>query len=338
MSAAAPLRDDLRDGRVHDEARAWVIRLADEPEAEAACAEWRAADPAHEAAWREVSAVWNAAPSLGTLIGDDWRDEVERIGDSPFGRARHWALRGGGRVVLPLAMAASLVLAIVLPQRGAPAPLEVRTAIAETRVVPLEDGSRMTLGARSDAQVRFASTEREVVLESGQAFFEVAHDADRPFIVLAGNAEIRVTGTRFDVRRSGDNVQISVLEGRVEVRRRQVDAPRPAGSPAVVLTAGERSSLEGGQTFTPEQRAPVTPGEWRSGRLYYSEARVSDIVADVQRYSDRPIRLASAEVGAMRVTTSFRSDDIDQFIANLETALPIASRRAPDGAIILSAR
>jgi transmembrane sensor len=196
----------------------------------------------------------------------------------------------------------------------------------------------VTVGARTDVKVLFTKAERQVTLTSGQAFFEVAHDAARPFIVLAGNAEIRVTGTKFDVRRIGDDVQVSVLEGRVELRRRSLVPVLKERAPARVLTAGERSVLDDGQAFTPEAPAPVRPGEWRSGRLYYSEAPIADIVADLQRYSDVPIRIADADVGELKVTTSFRSNDVDRFVKNLETTMPIEAKRAKDGAIVLAKR
>jgi transmembrane sensor len=323
---------------VEAQAHAWIVRLEEEPGAEPECDAWRAEDEAHDQAFREASRYWSMAPALGGIIGDDWRKEVEELERSPIRRARDWAVRGTGRIALPLAMAASLALVIVAPQLVQPAPMEIATKIAQTRLVGLNDGSRVTVGARSDVQIRYSEKRREVTLASGQAFFEVAHDPARPFIVLAGNAEIRVTGTKFDVRRVGDDVQVSVLEGRVELRRRPLVAALREAEPARVLAAGEGSVLDEGRSFTPEAPTPGPPGEWRSGRLYYSEAPIAEIVADLQRYSDVPIRIADADVGRMKVTTSFRSNEVDRFVDNLEVTMPVESARGKDGSITLRKR
>ncbi|MXP40733.1 DUF4880 domain-containing protein [Altererythrobacter soli] len=338
MTTVTPLRPGSGPSSAQDQARDWVLRLDEEPAAAAECDAWRSLDPAHDQAFREAGRVWDMAPALESLIGEDWRSEAEALGRSPLSRAREWAVRGKGRFVLPAALAASLALAVFVPGLFRPPPVEVETTVAQTQLLPLADGSRVTVGARSDVQVRFSDDERRVTLASGQAFFDVAPDPARPFVVHAGKAEIRVTGTKFDVRRIGDDVEVSVLEGRVELRRRRLAGLLRESEPARVLGAGEGSVLDEGRAFTPTAPAPVVPGEWRSGRLYYSEAPIAEIVADLQRYSTVPIRLADPEVGRMKVTTSFRSSDIDRFVANLEAALPVESRRTADGAITLSAR
>lgn len=348
MTAARPLWMEASDQAIEDQARAWVLRLAEIPEAAPECDAWRSQNPAHEAAFQEAQKIWNAAQALASVLDGNWREEVDALTRSPVMRAQHWALLGAGRVVLPLALAASLVLGIALPQflQMLPAPIEppgpvarvVETRIAETRVLTLNDGSRVTLGARTGVEVQFEAGRRQVRLEDGQAFFEVAHDAARPFVVLAGNAEIRVTGTKFDVRRIGDDIEVSVLEGRVELNRRTPAGSLPDTAPVRVLTAGQSSHLERGLAFTPATPAAITPGDWRTGRLYYSEAPLSEIIADVQRYSPVPIRIASSDVAAMRVTTSFRADNLDQLVTNLESTLPITSRRTSDGGIVLAAR
>lgn len=327
-----------RQQGVEDQARAWLLRLAEEPQAQAECDAWRALDPAHDEAFREAAAVWDLAASLETAVDPAWRDEAEAVAATPASRLRDWALRGAGRAILPFAAAASLVAVIAVPRWLEPAPQVVGTAVAQTRMLALADGSRVTVGARSRVEASITGDERRVVLDDGQAFFEVAHDPARPFVVLAGNAEITVTGTKFDVHRVGDDVRVSVLEGRVELRRRPlIGLLRPA-APARVLVAGQSSDLDDGESFAPQQRATVTPGEWRSGRLYYSEAPLGEIVADMQRYSAVPIRVSDDRTAALRVTTSFRSNDVDGFVANVRSALPVESRREPDGSITLSSR
>lgn len=325
----------VSDSRIEDEALDWVYRVA-AGEDPAACDAWRALDPAHDAAFRDAWAAWQALDMTPTARDDGWRDELAAL--KAERRHRKPIVRFG----VPAAIAASIAAAAMfmpgwLAKPGA-APMAIATRIAEDKVYTLHDGSRLTVGASSRLAVDVdAPGRREVVLNDGQAFFEVAHDPDRPFYVMAGDAEIRVVGTKFDVRRTGDDVQVSVLEGRVEVRRRGEAA---LADTARVLTAGEQSVFlpEVAAGFAPEKPAAVTPGEWRTGRRFYVDAPLSDIVADANRYSATPIRLADDRIGAMRMTTSFRTGDTDGLVANIEATLKLQGHRASDGAFDLRRR
>jgi transmembrane sensor len=327
--------------RIDDEARDWVYRIA-AGEPREACAEWCARDPAHDAAFREAWRAWQALADTPTARGHGWRDELQKL------KSRRWYQRPTARVGLPTALAASLAALVMIRPGMAPvrssgaAPVAIATQIGQDKVVSLKDGSKLTVGARSSLAVKLDDPRRrEVVLKEGEAFFEVAHNPDRPFYVIAGDAQVRVVGTKFDVRRVGDDVQVSVLEGRVEVRRRgRDDAPvgAPAG-PARVLTAGEESTFrpEVAARFEPEEPVTVTPGEWRFGRRFYVDAQLKDIIADANRYSAYPIRV-DPKIGTLRMTTSFRTADTDGLLTNIEATLKLQSHREPDGAIKLDAR
>lgn len=329
LSYLSPKRADQLDA-AQSAALDWVLELAENPDAEADCAAWRAADPAHEKAWQEAMAVWNGTGALASLERDDWRAEIETVTrGSSFTRRAQWGL----------AIAATLVAALFLGWFLNLPDARYQTAVAQTREVALEDGSHLTVGASSNLELHFANDERRVVLNDGQAFFEVAHDASRPFTVVAGNAEVRVTGTKFDVRRSSGGVRVSVLEGRVEVRRRRRLPLLGSDSPARVLTAGLKSSLAAGaEMFSAPQKSVIPAGEWRSGRFFYQDAMLGEIVSDVRRYSPTPIRIADPSVARLKVTTSFNVDEIDRFLDNLTTILPVRKRSEQDGTITLDAQ
>jgi transmembrane sensor len=328
----APPGDDAFDA-----ARDWVLRLDENPALAPQCDAWRARSRDNDAAYREVRRVFDAASGLEGLVDPAWRTEADALGRTPMGRIQNWTRRGPGRIVVPLAMAASVAMAVLLPGLLGGHGQPVETGVAETRLLALADGSRVTLGARSGMDVSFDGVRREVTMKRGQAFFEVEHDAARPFTVIAGDAEIRVTGTKFDVHWIGDTVAVSVLEGRVELRKRRLI---PIGSTQAerVLTAGTGADLAEGEAFSAVSPMTVTPGEWRRGRLFYSETSLSEIVADVQRYSATPIRIAQPSVGGLKVTTSFRADNVDQFVSNIEASLPVAATRAADGSITFSTK
>lgn len=328
MGLVAPFDGPERKERISAAARSWIMAVAENPAVEPECAAWRAAHPDHEAAWRDANAVWQQAAALGTLGREDWRAEIDRMTAPASPRYARFAA------------AAAMVSALGLAAHSYMVPdFQAETRTAEIRKLALSDGSQVTLSALSGVAVRFEDGSRRVVLNHGQAFFEVAHDQGRPFTVVAGDAEIRVTGTKFDVRRVGEDIQVVVKEGRVELRRKGVLPILTPRAPDRVLTAGFKSELApGASRFTPEEQAQVTAGEWRNGRLYYNEAPLSDIIADAQRFSSIPIRIEDPAVARMKVTTSFRATQFKPFLDNLQLTMPIQHRRAANGTLLIEAR
>ena len=321
-------QDGEADAALRDAARHWIVAVAENPVREAECLAWRSADPAHEEAWQEADRVWRQAANLGALDRPDWRAEIDALTVPARRRPLRWAI------------AASVVLAFggTFYLRSLP-DLQAETAVAETRQLALADGSQVTLSGRSGVAVHFAAGSRRVVLDHGQVFFEVAHDTARPFTVVAGGAEIRVTGTKFDVRKVGDDVRVSVLEGRVELRQRGLLPILTPTRAERVLTAGLRSELAPGAAhFARETQATIPAGDWRSGRLFYNEAPLADIVADLQRYSTVPVRIDDPAVATLKLTTSFRTGEPASFLESLPAALPVRLDRTADGTVLIEAR
>lgn len=317
-----------RDEAIRAEARHWIVAVSEDPSCEPGSQAWRAADPRHEAAWREADAVWRRSAELTALERADWRAEIDAASAPGWRRHRGWAV----------AASMALVIGGTIYARSLP-DLKAETAIAETRKLALADGSQVTLSGKSGVAVRFESGSRRVVLDHGQVFFEVAHDRQRPFTVVAGGAEIRVTGTKFDVRKDGDDVRVTVLDGRVELRKAGMLPILTPRQPDRVLTAGLRSELAPGAAhFSPESQTPIPAGDWRSGRLFYKEAPLADIVADLDRYSPSPIRVEDPAVARLKVTTSFRVGQIAPFLESLPASLPVRLTRAADGAVLIEPR
>ena len=299
------------------DARARELLLDADPDAIAA---WRAEDARHDQAFREAQRTWTA------------------IGRTRFARDGAWRVeaRAAPRWLMPAAMAASLVIAAVIaPQvTGAPA-RQVRTEVAQTERV-VADGATVFVGARSAVDLRADEDSRTAVLKGGEAFFEVAHDPGRPFTVVAGDAVIRASGGgKFNVCRTPYGVQVAVLEGKVEVLRKRFLSLPPR--PDRVITGGEQVRLARGEGLSPPLPVNAEPGAWRQGRMQYADAPLKEVVADANRYSARPIRLASDDIGDLRVTVSFRTRAVGELIANLDAGLPLSVRTEPDGDIVLKA-
>lgn len=307
---------------------------------------WRREDGANDAAFRHVAQAWDDAaqlkshPAYADLLGTPtlrerlvaaWRRLVSGLQWAPAPR---------------LAFASALAVVILagawflIPRD----PQYVTTQIAEVRDVPLDDGSVVTLGARSSLEVAgFTSAARTVRLASGEAFFSIAHDTSHPFVVLAGDTRIRVVGTKFNVRYDNGQVRVSVAEGIVEVTHADGSSERIGGTAApassIRLIAGQQVAVAN----TAPLPAPITvqgasAGAWREGRLDYQDAPLSEIVADANRYRVGEIRIVSPSLADERLTTSFRTTQIDQMLATLPETLPLTVQRNPDGTIDLRRR
>lgn len=321
-------RSEARDlAKIEAEAANWLVRRGDVARAAAeedAFYAWLEADPRHGEIYDELA---RTLEDVGQLKG---------LASLPQTRHPLWS-----RSRVPaIAVAAAALIAIVLiaPRIMGLQSQTFETAVAETRLVRLADGSTITLGGDSEISVRLGENDRRVVLASGEAFFEVAPDASRPFYVEAGGTLVRVVGTKFDVHRGVDGVRVAVQEGRVEVRDSRA---LTLTSPAVrVLTAGQRTQVTDRPTYlaiaaAPLPVEPVTvapPGAWREGRLAYDDARLADVVADINRYYAPGVRLAGMNTEDVRVTAAFRTDQIPAFLDALAETLPVAVERAPDGA------
>jgi transmembrane sensor len=168
-------------------------------------------------------------------------------------------------------------------------------------------------GCRRYLHVRYAANEREVILDHGEAYFEVAKDATRPFRVHAGAATITAGGTAFNVPRSGELVEVAVAEGVVKVdhetllrvagRSRKI-ADTPVG-------AGFAASIDPNSSQVTPVHAVATDSmaSWRSGRLEYLDEPLKFVIEDVNRYALHPIIIGDSAVGEMRLTgTVFERD------------------------------
>lgn len=310
---------------VDEAASLWLARRRlgedfDEAEFQA----WLAADPRHAAAYAEMS---RAAGLVSELA------ELGQLSATPKRRVPWIA----GSLA---AAAAAALFVFVAPVFDAPDALYA-TEIAEIREVELPDGSVVTLAPDSQLELHFSARLRRVELTQGEAFFDVAADAGRPFLVEAGGADVRVVGTQFNVRRGGEAVRVSVAEGVVRLSAAPmlpVARPEP-----VLLHAGERAEVAERAALLGAAPAPAvsrfspdTTGAWREGHLSYVEAPLSELVADLNRYYAPGVRLTEPGLGEFRLTASFRADDLETFFSTLPAAAPVTVTRGAGGEVVIA--
>ncbi|HVK82075.1 MAG TPA: FecR domain-containing protein [Verrucomicrobiae bacterium] len=315
-----------QQARIMNEAGEWWLRRSEaRGEMDGAFEDWLAADPAHVDAYARLAATWEdmgTSPTLGALADAQ---------SSPLRRATSHTL-----VLGALAMAAGLAAFFMAPGLLDPPQARYATVVAELERVTLADGSVVTVGAASQIEVRMSAQERRVHLRGGEAFFEVAHDPARPFFVEAGDTQVRVVGTKFDVRRNSDSVAIAVREGLVRVHR---GAQEEIG----LLRAGERVDIIRPALLTAPPPATITPintapaGAWVSGRLNYNDTRLADVVADINRYYAPGVRL-NPDARELRVTAGFATSEIGDFMDLISDVVPVDVERRGDGSYQVDVR
>lgn len=297
-----------------------------------------------------------AAPDLrgthvpGTVAADP--SEPSAVTDSPApGTVPRGARQRTGR----FAVAASVLLAVTAGfgtyQFWSSDADRYRTPVGGLSSVPMPDGSKVTLNTASEIRVAVNENERRIDLRQGEAFFEVAKDPNRPFVVKAGKKRIVAVGTKFSVRRDGESVEVVVTEGKVRIedasrslRSSAVEAsgsaaPAAAANNPVFLTAGAIAYADEAGVLV--QRKSLVEAEahlsWRSGVLMFREQNLADAVAEFNRYNVRKIVIADPAVAALKVEGNFRATNVDAFVRLLESGFQV--RAAAEGdQIVLSSR
>jgi transmembrane sensor len=206
------------------------------------------------------------------------------------------------------------------------------TGVGEQRLIRLADGSKVRLDTATKIKVRLDRGTRRIRLESGRAFFDVAHDAARPFIVDAGQASVRALGTRFDVRQDAGVTRITLVQGRVEVRGHAQAATAP-----VQLRAGQQITAD--QAVGAPQSADVGAAtSWISGQIVFHAVPLRQAIAEINRYSLRPVALDPAYRGQAPVTGIFDAGDVEAFANSVGALRGLEVEHLADGTLLLSPR
>jgi len=205
----------------------------------------------------------------------------------------------------------------------------------------LEDGSSVELNRGAVVRDAFTAKERRVELVSGEAYFSVAKNPQRPFIVRAGGVDVRAVGTAFSVRLDPGKVEVLVTEGRVGVRYEKDHAPATlAADPATLVDAGQKATVSL-TTIAPPQVIAATPAQisrhlaWQAQLLDFSSAPLAVAVAEFNRHNHIQFELADTEIAAMPIVASIRSDNVEGFAQFLAGAPGVQIERRGDDTIMV---
>ncbi len=278
---------------------------------------WLDRDPANRAAYEELERLWG----LFGAVGDDpeimaQHEHDARTFDRPA-RAR-WAGVAAASAVLTALSGWAIASSGVLDELGLfapPAPQEFRTSVGQRTTVTLPDKSVVTLDTDTVLRMHEFRRDRRIELERGRAYFKVAKDRDRPFIVSAGGKTVRATGTAFDVRVDPTQMQVTLVEGRVRVEEKRAKGKDQQGAD---MRAGWRLVIGADQHW---RVAPVDLDKetsWHDGRLTFFREPLAQAASEMNRYSEKKIVFRDGRIPDKVVVGVFRAGDVEGFAKAME--------------------
>ena len=309
------------------QAAEWVVQLRS-PDRPAYCeqlfADWLRVSPVHVREYLLAVEVWEGLthPAAGgprsreVLVAEAGEGNVVELPTvTPPARGERQAFRWR-RLGFAVALTAVFVLAYFGWQQTAV--IKVTTGVGEQHSEVLADHSVVELNTQSEIRVAFSAAERRVELVRGEAFFDVAKDPTRPFVVATDLATAKAIGTRFSVYRSQTGTIVTVAEGRVLVRDKQGDAGAAADSSnpanAVEVTPGTQAEAQPGRPVQMRQANVERTFAWRERRLVFDGEPLSSVVEEFNRYNSPPLLINDPRLREQRISGVFGANDPESLL------------------------
>lgn len=293
-------------------AAGWAVRMAEGTLGEPARAEleaWLAHDPRHRGAFVRAQAIWHDLDRVAAMANGAGTGAAPA---QPQGRRRMRVFALAASLLLAVATGAGVIGHVHFSGHHA-------AAVGQIVRLVLDDGSVVVLNTDSAIRVRYDARQRRIELERGEATFQVVSDPARPFVVQAGEVAARAVGTEFAVRRLGDAVAVTVLEGVVEVARpgsQGLERARRAVRNDQVVAAPARPMVE--KVLTAEEVS--RRHSWREGFLTFDGERLEVAIAEMNRYSQVPIRIDDPGLASEHFVGVFRTGDTRAFARSAAAA------------------
>ena len=311
MDTPGELKPTYRRRAARAEAAAWIVRLHGPHrslELENAFREWLTADPENGRQFERVTETWEQGASI-PVAG------IPRIaGRRPPSRRR----------ALIVAVAACVCGFLGLGVWIAWPYPTYATAVGEQRVVRLDDGTRLSLNSETRVEIEYTKSQRRVQLIKGEAYFEVAHNAARPFVVAAGGTRVTALGTTFVVRYDTDKTAVTLVEGKVVVEpaagdelpvvpSKNVGPASAAARKDLVLAPGERVTLARNTSALVDEPRVEAVTAWRRGEVMLEKMQLSDAIAEMNRYDSQTLVIEDPRVASLQVSGIYHAGDSASF-------------------------
>lgn len=303
------------------------------PAREQALQDWQARSTAHRVAFLRAQFTWQQADRLQVL-----RDNTPVPAPAPtpwLTRTRRWlqgALdgRAGWVGAGALASAVAVIGVTMLLARPEPGVQQLATGVGEKAVLALSDGSQLTLNTATRVRTALAPMQRQVWLDDGEAYFEVARDPQRPFVVHAGASRITVLGTKFSVYRQGHDVRVAVVEGQVELATGKAARQLLARADTASVTPGV---IRVRQASADEIAADMS---WLSGQLRFDGVTLAAAAAQFNRYNRQHLVIDDPAAAAIVIGGSFEAANVEQFARLLASGFGLSVRIEADAIHVAS--
>lgn len=235
-----------------------------------------------------------------------------------------------------MALASILVVAVVVTQQPTvPETLVYQTVVAEKRMLELSDGSEIFLSPKTQIEVTFTDKQRHIKLLKGEAFFDVAKNPQRPFIVDSRYTQVKVLGTMFNVNSNSYGVTVAVEEGKVQVSGLGIPGRLDAEEK---LTGGQQVSISEKGLSQVELIEPENAGAWRQEVRIYQARPLAQVLEDLGRYHSAELVVMDEALSLLPITAVFPTQNVEKMLTALESVLPIIVVQTSEERIEIRAR
>lgn len=307
----------------------WFVRLQDMPmesPERSGFEAWLMSSPLHQEAYAEVSGVWEKLDSTSQL---------EQLAGALKSKNKSSRISKIKAVSVSLSLIVTVFLGTFLLYLWQSQPTMQMIASAELghpQTEILEDGSKLTINANTQLEITYYHNKRLVKLNSGEAIFEVAKNADRPFIVESDHARVTVLGTRFAVNKLNTFVRISVDHGRVKVEKTSTD--NNATTQDIVLSNGEVAEVDSGLAPHKVNRPASDAFSFERGLITFTNANMQEISETLSRYRQQPIQVKDGQQINARITAVIKSRNVEKFLVKLPDMAPVNIEQQGDHLMI----
>ncbi len=274
--------------------------------------EWLTADTRNKQEFERITSVWDA---------------MEAFKARPF--PARWAARSYHKpaftffrwptfqVATALIFVLSVTLIFSLSNYQNTPDEVLRTAKGERMSISLADGSGLDLNTDTELRVAYSRKARTIHLHHGEALFTVSKDDERPFVVIAGSGRILDLSTSFNVRKQSDHVAVTVIDGAVQVTTSRTDP--------VHMNRGDKLSYTtvAGEFLSLGKQDPESVIAWRDGRIRFDQTPLKEVMSELTRYHPITYVISDPAIAEMKISGTFRSDDLRLLFDTLEAALPV---------------
>lgn len=338
----------VNENKIREQAVSWFLRIQEGNMSDDENLQWRnwqQQSKEHRLAYRKVELTWQDLDlardiSLPAKEGKAIRTFFEQS----VSGIRSWYWAGAVAVMSTIIIGSYLFLDNWERAFIESNPSEVvQTAMGEHKQLNLPDGSTVEIGAKSIVSINYSSDVRKLTLFKGEALFTVKEDAQRPFIVDIGGGQVKAVGTQFNIHRSNFELLVAVVDGIVELNKKQgfnttgnMDFFADSKQNLRIIAASQQVRIDKNGVMGPVKEVDIDRViSWQNNILSFENRPLEEVVADINRYSDWEIIIMDMDQRNRTVTGTFFVGQLDNWLTGMEQAYSLKVEKLPDNKIVI---